>query len=103
MGRFQSRDEIEMIKKLIQAPALDSISSAPASMDDKENTTLPSSESFTSRPATSQLAGDITFDDIRHNLTYDSSLSHIVKAMMHPDSKLGNFRDSKFKHLNRSV
>ena len=65
-------------------PNLDSISTAPISSDafsNKENLS-PTTES------SMQEINEMTFDDLRHNLTFDSSLENIVQAMKHPDSKL---------------
>lgn len=96
IGRLSNSRELESLRKQFHSPALDSISSAPTcstliSDNDKEN----SRQAIKSAASGNDLedcgsffTGESSLDDIRHNLTLDTSLFNIVRAMMHPDSKL---------------
>lgn len=84
IGRLKHKNELSYLQRQVNVPNLDSISTAPISSDafsNKENLS-PTTES------SMQEINEMTFDDLRHNLTFDSSLENIVQAMKHPDSKL---------------
>lgn len=90
VGRLSNSKELESIRNYVNSPALDSISTIPSSLSKNKENISPSIGSKTTdgTEIVSFLSGESDFDDIRMNLTLDTSLYNIIKAMMHQDSKL---------------